>query len=739
MLTLNAITILLNGLTLSLALGFLIIVLWYNISKELNVFFAIFLIFVIVWNSGSFLLQASLLLAEDQLLTMVALSVMELGFTGSSVAAYTFVTVLNGVHRARFRYLAFASLALIIAYRLFLIVNQNTQPAPQQEAFVRYEFQPLFIVFYLLFDVGTLYLTWRYRRKTQAAGISTGLVIFVVGQSLTFINPQLVIASFATSVSSIGVLLIAFGLIRQEIIKPLGERSSQLETMHRVSLAITSQISIDTVLNEIARQAASWLKADAVGIFLTTVPEDETNEFRLVGTYNLPRQFVGTRTRLGEGVVGTVAQTEQSVFLENYVRDWTGHDDLPLARETFGSVIAVPLIYSDKVTGVLMVIAGQQGRLFSQEDTYLLELLGSQAAVAIAHSRLFEEQKQLTNQVEAAHQQLESVLSGTENPVIAVDRQFRVIFVNEAGQRLFTLQQGDHAVHALPEHVLPDDLLAAQKAIWRDGGYVYEIVANSQVYLCHLATIGEETIEGWVAVLNDVTELKELDRLKSEMVRMASHDLKNPLMGARAYLDLIRDEAQASAGDVVTLVDTVEQQLDRMNRIIRGILDLERMAQRSTAFQRCDPEDIVANAADEMEHLAAREGVTIKQVITHDGSYVMVDQEQFSRVLVNLIENAIKFTGTHQQQGRVDVHVTSEDGHVVFQVSDNGVGIPAKMQTQIFNRFFRGNQPGVEHVSGTGLGLSLVKSIVENHDGKIWFESTVGEGTTFFVSVPEVK
>src|SRR5215470_6601890 len=101
--------------------------------------------------------------------------------------------------------------------------------------------------------------------------------------------------------------------------------------MHKVSLAITSQIAIDTVLNQIATQAVGWLDADGAGIFL-----NREHELELATVYNLPKQFVHQRMTLGEGIAGKVAQTHQSIHVERYSRDWRGKDDLPLARETFG-------------------------------------------------------------------------------------------------------------------------------------------------------------------------------------------------------------------------------------------------------------------------------------------------------------------------------------------------------------------------------------------------------------------
>lgn len=734
---LNTIMVLANGVTLALALSFLLLLLWHNARKEQIQFFASFLVMVILWNLGSLLLQGSMLTGDNVALANLAISLIELGFTGSAIALYILTTITIGVHSRRFRGLAFTSLALIIGYRLFLILNQNRTPVGSVESIAAQGFQPLFILFYLTFGGLTLLLLWRYRRKVRSRVLVAGISVFLIGQTLIFVNPTLAITSFSTILSAAGALIMCLAIVQQEIITPLSEHTSQIEAIHRVSLAISSQISIDTVLNEIAVQAAGWLNADGVCIFLARA-DGATDEqvLELVTVHGMPRQYLGAEISMGYGVAGVTAQRQTTAFLENYNRDWRGADDLPLARDTFGSVICVPLVYAGNVIGALMVIASQQGSLFNQHDVYLLELLSGQAAVAIAHSQLFAEQQQLTSQVEAAHGQLETVLSSTDNPVVAIDRYYRLVFANPAAMRLFSIEQGQSILSHVPRAVLPRDYRAALRDIQHTGAHVYEISLNDRVFLCHVTSLRAGSKGGWVAILNDVTQLKELDRMKSEMVRMASHDLKNPLMGAMAYLDLLQDDLdEVGYEGADKTIATIEWQLERMNRLIRGILDIERLRAVSAYLEICSPAEIVEAALAELAHQIQERRIDVLVDIDEDAPNFWADKEQFERAIVNLIENAIKFTLVN---AKITIRGYGEGRQVVFRIADNGVGIPADIQPRVFDRFFRGQQQGVEHVTGSGLGLSLVKTIIENHNGKIWFESEQMIGTTFFVSVPAI-
>lgn len=737
--TLNVITLLFNGLTLALALGFLIIVLWHDARKELNQFFAMFLFLVTLWNIGSLAALGMSLIDPRSMFLSLASSVMELGFTGSSIAVYTMTAVLVGVHTRRFRWLAFASLVLVVGYQGFLIVNQ----APIRFEFgeggtFQYRFQSLSALFYVAFDGLTFYLIWRYRRKIRSIGLLVGLNLFVLGQFLGFLNPSLGITSAAINVSSLAALVISFAILGREILTPLGERITQLEAIHKVSLAITSQISLHRVLDQIATQAAGWLNADAAGIFLV-----DGQRLRLATVYNLPARYTDSLVELGCGVAGTVAQNRQSIYLENYGRDWRGEPDLPLSSETFGSVISVPLIYGNDAIGVLMVIAGRQGSMFRREDVRPLELLGAQAAVAIAHSHSFEEQNALTRQVEAARSQLETVLTSTENPVIAIDRHLHLIFTNSAAERLLAMtaeQKKQPVVDILPESVLPSNYYEVLQQLKRKGSYIYEVSLKGQVYLCHVAQLGRPRPAGWVAVLNDVTQLKELDRLKSEMVRMTSHDLKNPLQAAMANLELLEEDLEGYDNpEVQNSVAIIGKQLLRMNRIIAGILDLERLKAGTLAMVLCHPEQVIASMMDEMQPVALNKGILLTAVLEDHLPCFMADPGQFERALINLVENAVKFT---PQGGQVNVRTHANSDDILFTVQDNGIGIPESLQPYVFDRFVRGGQrgqKGAEQIGGSGLGLSIVKAIVENHQGEVWLSSSEGSGATFYIRVPAVS
>ncbi|MEZ4666925.1 MAG: ATP-binding protein [Anaerolineae bacterium] len=712
--------------------------LWNDLKKELNIFFATFLILVMVWNLGSLLTAVVSLVDDSSTILKLSSAITELGFVGSSIAVYALAAIVSGVHSRRFRVLSFASLALVLSYQVVLIVaDAPLYFESNGNGFNQYRFQPLSALFYFMFDTSTLYLIWRYRHKIHSTGLFVGLNLFAASQSLGFLNPELGIVSLSITLAGIATLVISFAILRREIINPLAERVVQVEAVHKVSLAISSHIALDKVLDQIATQAAGWLNADAAGIFLKS-----DSDIELSTVYNLPTNLLHMHLSLGEGIAGCVAQTQQSIFVENYERDWKSTPDIPLARETFGSVIAVPLVYSEVTIGVLIVIAGRQGRLFQKQDAHLLELLASQASVAITHSRLFAEQERLNRQVKASHIQLETVLTSTENPVIAVDRKVRLIFANPAALKLIfpyqdTPSRTQSLIEVLPSHVFPLNIHETLRELRYKGEHIYELNLNNQTYLCHVAPLGEGSADGWVAVLNDVSQLKELDRLKSDMIRMTSHDLKNPLQAAMANLELLNEDLEdLENSEVHVSLMAINTQMVRMNKIVSGILDLERIKGGKLHTELCMPSYVIDSALSDVSHLAAEKQVALDKSVDAEIPAFQADPQLFQRALVNLLENGIKFTNNG---GRISISAMYKERSILFQVADNGIGIVPDLHPFVFDRFWRGGQrgqKGAEHIAGTGLGLSLVKTIVESHHGEIWFSSEVGKGTVFYLKIP---
>lgn len=728
----NFIVLLVNGLTLALALDLLILILWLDPRNEENFFFALFLFMVVVWATGSLIGRVGAYAGASHGTIEFGLRLLDVGFAGAGICAYIYTAVLIGYRGAFFRLAAFAVLTVIAVYQVLLgILNVPHSFVVTDDGILDYSFDAPGMVLYLAFQLGTAFLVWQNRRKIRSKLLSSSLVMFVFGQMIGLLIPRARMFGISEDISSAAVVLISYAVVQQQIMTPLLGRGRQLEAVRDVSLAVTSRLRLQDTLSAIAAQAVELLSADSAAIFLK-----RAGTLRLEAVHSLDESLVHHELEMGQGVVGTVAVEQRGRLVSYYYREWRGELDLPISRDELGSVACVPLLFADEVVGVLMVMHNRYGGLFNRDDMHLLELLGPQAAVAITNSRLFEAERQLSLDVALAKDQLEVVLTSTENPVIAVDRQFECIFINPAALKLLELSsnpEGQVVTSFIPAHLLPPGWMQAGRDLRKRGVHVYEVLSADRAYLCHVAALGKQRPEGWVVVANDVTQLKEVDRLKSQMIRMTSHDLKNPLQAAMSYLELLIDDGEDVFTDAMRSdADMVWMQLNRMYRMINGILNLERAESGPSNFEACALEDMLGRVVLDVADQARRKGLILKLDIKESLPLVMGDLHQLSQVFANLVENAVKFSveGDH-----VLVCAATSGRQIEVMVEDTGVGIPDDEQQFVFERFYRGRQ-GVTRSDGTGLGLSLVKSIVERHNGSIKLESKVGEGTTVHVFLP---
>jgi signal transduction histidine kinase len=244
-------------------------------------------------------------------------------------------------------------------------------------------------------------------------------------------------------------------------------------------------------------------------------------------------------------------------------------------------------------------------------------------------------------------------------------------------------------------------------------------------------------------VLQDVTALKETERLKDEFIGIAAHELRNPMAALRGYAEmLVVQTARGNGAKLVDwqreAVDAIDQATSRLVDLTDDLLDVTRL-QGGRLELRIEPADLVAL----VRRVAARVRVTapdrtIEEVADQEHVVVAIDVPRIEQVVANLINNAVKYS---PGGGKVRVTVEEQAGTGVacLAVADEGIGIPAEQQGGIFGRFVRADNAKRVGIGGTGLGLYLCRELVERHGGRIWFESKEGKGSTFTVELPSVR
>jgi signal transduction histidine kinase len=358
-------------------------------------------------------------------------------------------------------------------------------------------------------------------------------------------------------------------------------------------------------------------------------------------------------------------------------------------------------------------------------------------------ARLRDYREREAARLQVAEEKSDAVLNSLYEPVIVTGPQGDVDGLNRAASNV--LGQADNWTGQPVERFgLPPIAAAVREAITKRspvapegdrGVTVINFDGGGRSYRVRTAPVIRQSgdVAGTVTVLEDVTRLRQVDRLKDEFISVASHELRTPLTSIQLALNLL---AEGSAGPLAPqqarLVNMAATDANRLERLTRDLLDLTRLEAGTVAPNRtpAHPRDIVAAAMESLQIAAKEKGVTLVVAVDPSLPQVLADVEQLARVITNLVDNAIRHTGA---DGRIDVTARASGDMVCFAVADTGAGIPSEYLPRIFDRFVQ--VPGAT-AGGAGLGLSIARKIVEAHRGAITVESVVGRGTTFSFSIP---
>ncbi|HBM81334.1 MAG TPA: PAS domain-containing sensor histidine kinase, partial [Clostridiaceae bacterium] len=244
---------------------------------------------------------------------------------------------------------------------------------------------------------------------------------------------------------------------------------------------------------------------------------------------------------------------------------------------------------------------------------------------------------------------------------------------------------------------------------------------------------------GIVAIMLDITELKQLEQMKTEFVANVSHELKTPLTSIKGFAETLKSGAINDNKTRDKFLDIINVEADRLTRLINDILtlsELEGRKKRWMVFEKIDMNDVMDEIEDMMGSLAKLKKIDIKFIRDKDGSYVSGNYDRIKQMLINLTDNAIKYT---PEGGSVTVKTYKKDDKVYVEVSDTGIGIAKERLPRLFERFYRVDKGRSRALGGTGLGLAIVKHIVSTMNGNIKVESELGKGTTFTASFPKIS
>ena len=347
-------------------------------------------------------------------------------------------------------------------------------------------------------------------------------------------------------------------------------------------------------------------------------------------------------------------------------------------------------------------------------------------------------------------QQRSSILDSAGEGIVGTDTDGNVTFMNPAGKRMTGYAPGEltgQRLHDMLHHTKTDgspypveecpmhaSLLDGaihhcdDDVYWRKDGTSFPVEYTST------PIVRDGHIHGAVVVFHDITERREMERVRHEFTSVVSHELRTPLTSIRGSLGLLESGVLGQLPDrALRMTQIAVQNTDRLVRLINDILDLERLDSDGLHLRKstCDAEQLIARATDGMLAAALAADVTLAVDSTH--ATLEADADRIIQTLTNLIGNAVKFS---PRGGTVQISSVRRSDDILFAVSDAGRGVPADQLDSIFGRFQQVDSSDSRQSGGTGLGLAICRSIVEHHGGHIWARSMPGEGSTFSFVLP---
>jgi len=491
----------------------------------------------------------------------------------------------------------------------------------------------------------------------------------------------------------------------------LTRRIAELEALIGLGQAV-AQLDLDRVLTRVVEAAVSLIGAEESTLLLL---DPATGELTVRAAKNLDERTARTlRLRSEDSLAGQVVRTGEPVTVD---------ENTPTKIVTaylVKSLIYVPLRVRGRVIGVLGVDNRFKRAAFDAHALRLLQALSDEAAIAIENARLY-------TAVEHERTQLYTILNETEDGVIVIDHENRLILVNHTARSAFGVGDGDIVGRSIFEVIRDDDLRDLLERPKRQSDIR---LPDGRTFNAHVTPI---TNIGRAVMLIDITHLKELDRIKADFVTTVSHDLRSPLTAVLGYVNLL-DRVGPLTDQQTDFIQQIRISVKQMNTLISDLLDLGKIeAGFDTQKEPLDTNRLIERVMSDIRPQAEAKHQELSHRIPAPLPSLFGNPLRLRQMLSNLVENAIKYT---PETGRIQVEAYAEGDFVVLSIADTGIGIPPADLPYVFDKFFRSDNASLSH-EGTGLGLSIVKSIVENHGGRVWVNSQPGKGTTFTVMLPE--
>ncbi len=345
----------------------------------------------------------------------------------------------------------------------------------------------------------------------------------------------------------------------------------------------------------------------------------------------------------------------------------------------------------------------------------------------------------------------DAILKSMSEGMVFTDQEGKIIFVNQKFEDTLELTQqevvGKLIFEAFPfldekGHVLEKELrpvmqtLISRMTTNKTVAFLRKDTQKLLLSITSAPVIKEDILLGAIEVIRDITKEKEIDRMKTEFISLASHQLRTPLSAIKWFSEmLVGGDAGKLTDEQKEFAQNISDSTERMIELVNSLLNISRIESGRIVIdpKPTDLKELVESIVKELQVKITEKQQTLVISVHHEIPKINLDPKLIRQVYMNFLTNAIKYT---QKGGEISIFISKKDNEIISQITDNGYGIPKVEQSKLFQKFFRAENVVKIETDGTGLGLYLVKAIIDSSHGKIWFESEEGKGTTFWFSLP---
>ncbi|HSW65638.1 MAG TPA: ATP-binding protein [Bacillota bacterium] len=428
-----------------------------------------------------------------------------------------------------------------------------------------------------------------------------------------------------------------------------------------------------------------------------------------------------------------------------------------LAFATIGMAVLLGFVVSSWISRSISVLRVGAGRIANGDFAHPIPVKSTDEIGQLARvfNEMSERLREAYRRQAVGQQRDEAMLQSLGEGLIVVDEKAEIVLINEAALEFINLPNQAAAIGRplLDVYQLYDVNDKEKKPLQHDqrpsyialhtGASVNEVYAyykaDGKKYLMSITAnpvVLNDSIIGAITVMRDVTKEKEVDRMKTEFISLASHQLRTPLSAIKWYSEmLVAGDAGQLQADQLDFAKNIADSTERMIALVNALLNISRIESGRIMVdpKPTDLKELVSGIVTDLKAKTEEKTQTLLISVHDELPKINLDPRLIGQVYLNLLTNAIKYT---PKGGEIAVFISRKDDYIISQVTDNGYGIPKEQQGRVFEKFFRAANAVKIETDGTGLGLYLIKAVIESSGGKIWFQSEEGKGTTFWFSIP---